>query len=46
MSVVLHCSRRVLMEAIYKSANSGVPVKLKASEKLDAFQAPPAAIQL
>ncbi|GAA0263034.1 Glucose--fructose oxidoreductase [Methylorubrum aminovorans] len=31
----------VLMEAIYESARTGAPVKLKAPDKLDAFRGPP-----
>lgn len=36
----------VLMEAIYKAASSGAPVKLEAYRGLDAFRGPPAAIDL
>ena len=31
----------VLMEAIYESARTGTPVRLEASDKLDAFRGPP-----
>lgn len=36
----------LLMEAIYKAASSGAPVRFKPASGLDAFRGPPAAIQL
>ncbi len=36
----------VLMEAIYESARTGMPVRLTAPDKLDAFRGPPATVEL
>jgi predicted dehydrogenase len=36
----------VLMEAIYESARTGMPVRLAAPDRLDAFRGPPATVEL